>query len=113
MAEEKGPYTILLPWYATLFRYARFADALREIAPVALRYGATSYHVYQSVEDLSKFFHWTAVPSKLIWERFWYGEEFGRWRAAHSGWYQVPVTYTVAHEIASGAIEHETVELDV
>jgi hypothetical protein len=110
---DTGPYTILLPWYATLFRSGRFADALKDIAPVALRYGATSYHVYQSHEDPYKFFHWTAVPTKLVWEQYWYGQEFGLWRAEHAGWYQVPVTYTVAHEIASGAIAHETVELDV
>jgi hypothetical protein len=110
---DAGPYTILLPWYATLFRSKQFAQALKEIAPVAMRYGATSYHLYQSHDDLYKFFHWTAVPTKLAWERFFYGEEFGRWRAEHSSWYQVPVVYTVAHEIASGAIEHETVELDV
>jgi hypothetical protein len=42
---DTGPYTILLPWYATLFRSRRFADALKDIAPVALRYGATSYHL--------------------------------------------------------------------
>jgi len=58
---ESGPYTMLLPWYATLFRSKQFAAALLEIAPVALRYGATSYHVYQSHDDLYKCFHWTAV----------------------------------------------------
>ena len=110
---DTGPYTILLPWYATLFRSRRFADALKDIAPVALRYGATSYHVYRSHDDLYKFFHFTAVPDKLSWERYWYSDEFGRWRAEYSSWYQVPIVYTVAHEIASGAIEHESVELDV
>ena len=93
---ESGPYTMLLPWYATLFRSKQFAAALLEIAPVALRYGATSYHVYQSHDDL-----------------YWYGPEFSRWRAEHAGWYQVPVVYAPAHEIASGALEHESVELDV
>jgi hypothetical protein len=110
---DKGPYTMLLPWYATLFRGDKFAEALAEIAPVALRYGATSYHVYRSHDDLYKFFHFTAVPDKLSWERYWYSDEFGRWRAEYSSWYQVPIVYTVAHEIASGAIEHESVELDV
>jgi len=110
---ESGPYTMLLPWYATLFRSKQFAAALLEIAPVALRYGATSYHVYQSHDDLYKFFHCTAVPTKLVWEQYWYGPEFSRWRAEHAGWYQVPVVYAPAHEIASGALEHDSVELDV
>ena len=114
MAEAgAGPFTILMPWYATLFRGDRFEEALKEIAPVAMRYGATSYHVYRSQEDLYQFWQWTAVPTKLAWERYWYGPEFQVWRAEHSSWYQVPLVYTVAHEIASGAIEHETVQLDV
>jgi len=108
-----GPYTVLLPWYATLFRGDRFAEALQEIAPVAMRYGATSYHVYRSQEDLYKFWQWTAVPDKLSWERYWYSDEFARWRTEHSSWYQVPIVYTIAHEIAAGRIEHETLELDV
>jgi hypothetical protein len=32
---------IHIPWYATLFRGDRFEQALAEIAPVAMRYGAT------------------------------------------------------------------------
>ncbi|HEX3316944.1 MAG TPA: hypothetical protein VHR88_02930 [Solirubrobacteraceae bacterium] len=109
---HEGPFSILLPWYATLFRYKRFAEALDEIAPIALRYGATGYRVYQSQEDLYKFWHFTTVPTKLAWERYWYGEEFSRWRAEHSAWYQVPIVYTVAQEIAAGAIETEPAQLD-
>jgi len=30
-----------IPWYSTLFRGDRFEVALREIAPISLRYGAT------------------------------------------------------------------------
>jgi hypothetical protein len=109
----KGPFTILMPWYVTFFRGNKFAEALQEIAPVAMKYGATSYHLYRSQEDLYQFWQWTAVPDKIMWEKYWYGPEFQRWRAEHSSWYQVPLVYTVTHEIASGAIEHETVELDV
>jgi hypothetical protein len=53
------------------------------------------------------------VPTKLVWEQYWYGQEFGLWRAEHAGWYQVPVTYTVAARDRLGAIARETVELDV
>jgi hypothetical protein len=111
MAEAgAGPFTILLPWYATLFRGDRFEEALKEIAPVAMRYGATSYHVYRSQEDLYQFWQWTTVPDKVSWERYWYGPEFQVWRAEHASWYQVPIVYTVAAEIATGAIETETVQ---
>ena len=40
-----------IPWYATLFRGDRFAEALGEIAPVALRYGASDYTVYRAQDD--------------------------------------------------------------
>jgi hypothetical protein len=41
-----------IPWYANGFRHHKLADALAGIAPIALRYGATSYAVYISREDL-------------------------------------------------------------
>ena len=37
----------LIPWYATGFRGDSFEEALQEIAPVALRYGATQYWIYR------------------------------------------------------------------
>ena len=44
-----------IPWYATLFRGDRFEGALEEIAPLALRYGATEYAIYRSRDDAYKF----------------------------------------------------------
>ena len=44
-----------IPWYATLFRGDKFEEALEEIAPLALRYGATDYAVYRSRDDRYKF----------------------------------------------------------
>ena len=44
-----------IPWYATGFRADKLAEALAEIAPVALRYGATDYAVYRSRDDRYKF----------------------------------------------------------
>jgi hypothetical protein len=110
MAGEQGPLKILVPWYSTLFRADRFEDALKEIAPVVMRYGATSFHVYRSLEDPYRFWQWAAVPDKLTWERYWYGEEMSRWRVEHSGCYQVPIVYNIAREVASGRVETETVE---
>ena len=46
---------VQIPWYATLFRGDQFADALEEIAPVAMRYGATEYRVYRNRDDMYKF----------------------------------------------------------
>ena len=102
-----------IPWYATLFRGDKFAAALEEIAPIATRYGATEYRVYRNRDDRYKFMQMATFEEKADFERYWYGEEFSDWRRDFSSWYQVPIVYTVAHEIASGAIEHESVELDV
>ncbi|MEA2170210.1 MAG: hypothetical protein QOF76_3510 [Solirubrobacteraceae bacterium] len=100
-----GPGVVHIPWYATFFRAERFAEALEEIAPLALRYGATDYHVYQSRDDKYKFLHTIAMPDKLSWERYWNGNEFINWREEHTSWYQVPVLYVWHNVIASGRHE--------
>ena len=65
-----------IPWYATVFRGDRLEAALREIAPLALRYGATEYGVYRSRDDAYKFLQWRTFESKLDWERYWTAPEF-------------------------------------
>ena len=65
-----------IPWYATLFRGDKFEAALQEIAPVALRYGATEYGVYRSRDDAYKFLQLATFEDKADFERYWYGEEF-------------------------------------
>ena len=44
-----------VPWYATGFRGDQLEAALQEIAPVALRYGASDWAVYRFVDDRYKF----------------------------------------------------------
>ena len=44
-----------VPWYATGFRGDDFEAALHEIAPVALRYGASDWAVYRCKDDRYKF----------------------------------------------------------
>jgi hypothetical protein len=83
-----------IPWYATLFRGNGFEDAIQEIAPVALRYGATEYCVYRSRDDTYKFLQMATFENKADFERYWNGEEFSLWRSDYSSWYQVPVLYT-------------------
>jgi hypothetical protein len=85
---------VQIPWYATLFRGDKFAEALKEIAPVALRYGARDFQIYRNRDDLYKFNHMMTFDDKVSWEAYWYGDEFIEWRAAYSSWYQVPVLYT-------------------
>lgn len=82
-----------IPWYATLLRGDDLAAALAEVAPIARRYGASSYHVYRSDDDRYRFLQTAAFDSKLDFERYWEGKEFKDFRASCSSWYQVPVMY--------------------
>ena len=88
---EQGSGIVVINWYATVFRGDRFESALMEIAPVAMRYGATDYRVYRARDDTYKFMQMASFERYSDWERFWYGEEFSDWRSAYSSWYQVPV----------------------
>jgi hypothetical protein len=96
-----------IPWYATVFRDDRLAQALEEIAPLALRYGATDYAVYRSRDDRYKLLQMATFEDKLDFERYWYGDEFGAWRTDRAGWYQVPIVYTWNDLILSGGLERE------
>jgi hypothetical protein len=85
--------TVVVPWYATGFRAGGFAEALDEIAAVALRYGASSYAVYRSRDDRYKFQQFATFADHTDWERYWEGPEMTDFRVLHSSWYQVPVVY--------------------
>ena len=97
-----------IPWYATLFRGDQLAAALEEIAPVATRYGATDYRVYRNRDDRYKFTQMATFEDKLDFERYWYSDEFGAWRADFSSWYQVPVVYTWSDLVLQGGLETVT-----
>jgi hypothetical protein len=96
-----------IPWYATLFRGDRFEQALEEIAPLALRYGASEYAIYRSRDDTYRFLQLATFENKVDFERYWNGEEFSIWRADYSSWYQVPVLYNWNDLILHGAVGAE------
>jgi hypothetical protein len=100
-----------IPWYATGFRHDGLQEALAEIAPIAARYGATSYVVYRYRDDRYKFLQIAEFDEKLDFERYWYGPEFTAFRANHSSWYQVPVVYAWADAFVGGAIDEATPEV--
>ena len=81
----------VIPWYATSFRGDSFEAALQEIAPVALRYGATHWTIYRMLDDGYKFQQFSLFEDKGDFELYWNGPEFGDWRAMYSSWYTVPV----------------------
>lgn len=96
-----------IPWYATLFRHEKFAEALQDVAPIAIRYGATQVQIHQSRDDRYKFDHMLWFDTRAEWERFWEGDEMIRFRARFSGWYQVPVLYVWNDEIVRIEVEPE------
>ncbi len=98
-----------IPWYATLFRGDKFEAALQEIAPVALRYGATDYRVYRGRDDAYKFLQMATFESHTDWDRYWNAEEFSVWRAEYTSWYQVPVLYTWHDLVSVGGLATEPV----
>ena len=102
--------SVHVPWYATVFRGDSFEEALHEIAPLALRYGAKDYAVWRSRDDTYKFLHASTFETKLEWERYWNGPEFIQWRAKYSSWYQIPVLYVWHDLVISGASEIATTE---
>ena len=82
-----------VPWYATVWRGDRLEEALGQIAPLALRYGATEYAVHRNRDDPYSMVQMSAFESKLDWERYWDGPDFIAWRTEYSSFYQVPVLY--------------------
>jgi hypothetical protein len=98
-----------IPWYATVFRGDRLEAALQEIAPIALRYGATEYGVHRGRDDEYKFLQLAYFLEKSDFERYWYGDEFTAWRADCQGWYQVPVLYAWNDVVLAGHIGAEPV----
>jgi hypothetical protein len=104
MAADK-PGSVHIPWYATVFRGDKFEEALLEIAPAAIRYGAKDFAVYRSRDDGYKFLQMSTFDSKLAWERYWNGPEFIRWRETYSSWYQIPVLYVWNDLVVAGESE--------
>ena len=100
-----GGGVVHIPWYATLFRGDKFELALMEIAPVALRYGATEYSVFRARDDMYKFLQLAHFDDKLDFERYWLGDEFVAWRGDYSSWYQVPVLYGFWDRFGSGSLD--------
>ena len=95
--------SVHIPWYATGLRGDKMEAALAEIAPLALRFGATSYSVFRYRDDRYKFLQTATFHDKLDWERYWHSDEFIRWRALNSSYYQIPVVYGWTDVVTEGS----------
>lgn len=91
-----------IPWYATLFRGDGFEQALVDVAPEALRYGALDYEVQRSRDDAYKFLQTATFERKDDFTRYWEGPEMVEFRTRHSGWFQVPVVYGWQDRVTRG-----------
>ena len=96
-----------IPWYATGFRGDKLEAALAELAPVALRYGATSYTLFRYRDDRYKFLQAATFTSKADWDAYWNGPEFERFRVVNSSYYQIPVLYQWADISVEGALPYD------
>ena len=95
---------VWVKWYATIFRQNSFADAVAEVAPLALRYGATQYSVHVDNDDRYKVTQMTWVPDHASWYGYWEGPEMVEFRSRYSGHFQIPIVYAWADEIVAGSL---------
>jgi hypothetical protein len=93
-----------IPWYATVFRGDKLEAALLEIAPHAVRYGATEWEIYRSKDDKYKLLQMATFENKADFEAYWYSTDFNHWRARYSSYYQVPVLYVWHDLVARGGL---------
>ena len=93
-----------IPWYATVFRADSFGEAVAEISPLALRFGASKYQVHRSLDDRYKITQMLWFESHDDWYRYWESPELIEFRARNMGRYQVPVVYIWHDELASGEL---------
>ena len=93
-----------IKWYATVLRSDLFADAVAEMAPITLRYGATRYAVHRSEDDRYNILLMVWFDPHGDWYRFWESPELVEFRARYSGKYQAPITYTVCEEVVHGEL---------
>jgi len=96
-----------LPWYATGFRGDDLEAALSQLAPIAMRYGATRYDVYRGRDDRYKFLMAIEFEAKEHWDAFWFGEEFTDMRVSCSSWFTVPLLYTWNDRFSAGELRRE------
>jgi hypothetical protein len=93
-----------VPWYATVLRQESFAAKVAEIAPLALRYGATRYAVHRSLDDRYKILQMSWFESKTDWYRYWDGPEMIDFRTRNLGHFQIPIVYVWHDELAAGSL---------
>jgi hypothetical protein len=101
MAHGKGGI-VQIPWYATVLRGDDFEQAITEIAPIALHYGASAFSVTRSRDDRYRFVQSASFDRYEDFVSYWEGPEFQAFRITYSGWHTIPVVYQWHDEVISG-----------
>ena len=96
-----------IDWYATVLRQDVFTAEIADVAPLALRYGATQYSVHRSRDDRYKVSQMAWFESKRDWYRYWEGIEMTEFRRRNMGHYQIPINYVWYDELVAGALGPE------
>ena len=96
---------IKIPWYATVLRADRFEEALRDIAPIAMRYGALDFEVQRSREDPYRFSQTATFEHSEDFYAYWEGPEFIDFRTRYTSWFQVPIIYEWWNRSQRGSLE--------
>jgi hypothetical protein len=104
-----GDMVVQVPWVANPFRGDKFEAAWLPAASAALRYGASEWSFFRSLDDPLSFTQHAVFDSKLSWERYWYSEEISEARAAASGLYQVPLLPVFLRVKGTGSLVAEQV----
>ena len=100
MAGKGG--VVQIPWYATVLRHDTFQEALAELGPVALKYGATAYSITRNRDDRYKFLQSAKFERYEDFTAYWEGPEFQEFRIRYGGWFHIPVLYSWNDEICAG-----------
>jgi hypothetical protein len=96
-----------IAWYATVLRQDTFAAEVSQVAPFALRYGASQYAVHRSRDDRYKVVQMAWFESKRQWYRYWDGPEMTEFRRRNSRSFQIPIDYQWWDELTAGALGPE------
>ena len=98
---------VWVKWYATVLRQDSFDAEVANVAPLALRYGATQYSVHRNNQDRYKIIQMAWFQSERDWYAYWEGPEMIEFRRRNAGKYQIPITYVWHEELISGALGPE------
>lgn len=90
---ETGGKVVEIGWVANPYRGDEFEAAWLPAAEAVLRYGATGWAFFRTVDGNLNFTQLAFFEDKDDFERYWLSEEVAEHRVKAAGMHQVPVNY--------------------